>query len=95
VTFVGEVIQVLEDGLDVDLRVDVTKGPSGVWKDTIYVQYRRSSNSEPRILEGDTIRLSGDFKGLKSYEAILGQTITIPHVVASAVEPETLSQTRH
>jgi len=66
--------------------VDVTKGPYG-WNDTIWVEYRRSSDTEPRILEGDIIRLYGDFKGLKSYKAIMGQTVTLPRVVASVIEP--------
>jgi hypothetical protein len=89
VTFTGKVIQVQESGRSVTLRVDVTKGPFGSWSDTIYVEYRRTSDTEPRILEGDIIRLYGDFKGLKSYKAIMGQTITIPRVVAGVVERET------
>jgi len=88
VTFTGKVIQVQESGRSATYRVSVTKGPYGTWKDTIYVEYRRSSDTEPRILNGDIVRLYGEFKGLKSYKAVRGQQVTIPRVVASIVERE-------
>jgi len=89
VTFTGKVIQAQDNSRYAAYRVDVNKGEYGIWKDTIFVDYRRSSDTEPRILEGDIVRLYGNFKGLKSYKAIMGQTVTLPHVVASIVERET------
>ena len=73
-------------GLPSDDENSFANAAHGIWKDTIFVEYRRSSDTEPRILEGDIIRLYGDFKGLKSYKAVLGQTITVPRVVASVIE---------
>jgi len=87
VKFTGKVIQVQESGRYVALRVDVNKGSSYAWDDTIYVEYRRGSDTEPRILQGDIIRLYGEFKGLKTYKAIMGNSITLPRVVASVIEP--------
>jgi len=88
VMFTGKVIQALDQGgLYGNYRVDVTQGDYGTWKDTIFVEYRRRSDTEPRILEGDIIRLYGAFKGLTSYKSIFGGTITLPRVVASVIEP--------
>jgi hypothetical protein len=86
VTFQGQVIQVSQDGLFYALRVNVTRGKYDFWKDTIWVDYRAGSGSEPRILEKDIITLWGEFVGIKSYKAVLGQTIQIPHVVARAIQ---------
>jgi hypothetical protein len=63
------------------LRVNVSRGKYDSWNDTIYVEYRANSGSEPRILVGDIIGLWGEFVGIKSYTAVLGQTIQIPYVV--------------
>ena len=46
----------------------------------------RTPDQNPRILEGDVVQLWGEFVGIKSYKAVLGQTIQIPHVVARAIE---------
>ena len=61
-------------------------GRGSSWSDTIFVDYRANSTSDARILEGDVIQLWGEFVGIKSYKAVLGQTIQIPHVVARAIE---------
>ena len=87
VTFQGQVIQTTQEGLSYTLRVNVTRGKYDIWKDTIWVDYRAGSGSEPRILEKDIITLWGEFVGIKSYKAVLGQTIQIPYVVARAVQP--------
>lgn len=89
VVFEGKVIQVIESGLDTQLRVNVTKNSYNLWNDTILVNYRRQSSSEPRILEGDIIKFYGKYGGIISYKAIFGQTIQIPHVAAAIIENET------
>ena len=87
VKFTGKVIQSLQDGLDFALRVDVTQGSYGMWKDTVYVDHRARAADNARILEGDVIRFRGKFVGIKSYQAVLGQTIQIPEVVACQISP--------
>jgi hypothetical protein len=86
VSFQGKVVQATQSGLSYVLRVNVSRGAYDIWKDTIFVDYRAGSASEPRILDGDIIRLWGEFVGIKSYKAVLGQTIQIPYVVARVVE---------
>lgn len=84
--FRGEVAQVMENGNDVVLRVSVTEGDFGIWTDTIYVDYTRKSSNESRILEEDIITMYGEIKGLKSYTAVLGNEVSIPHFVAKYIE---------
>jgi hypothetical protein len=86
VSFQGKVIQATQSGLSYVLRVNVSRGAYDSWKDTIFVDYRAGSASDPRILDGDIIRLWGEFVGIKSYKAVFGQTIQIPYVVARAIE---------
>jgi RNA polymerase subunit RPABC4/transcription elongation factor Spt4 len=80
--FTGKVIQVLENGKKVTLRVNVTKGNSQFWSDTIYIDYTRSDERESRILDDDVITIYGDFNGIKSYKTALGGTMSIPWVLA-------------
>lgn len=82
--FRGEVIQVLEDGNAVQLRVNVTN-TGYYWTDTIFVQYTRSAG-EPRILEDDIIKIYGYGAGTVTYESVLGAQITIPAVIAQYIE---------
>jgi hypothetical protein len=73
--FTVRVFQVLESGDEVVLLAE----PIGViHADTIYVYYERKSPDEQRILEDDYIKMWGELDGLKTYENILGQSITMP-----------------
>lgn len=83
--FTGEVIQVLESGKNVELRVNVTKG-AYMYEDTIYVTYTRKNETESRILENDIVTIYGTLEGLKSYESILKTTITIPQINAKYID---------
>jgi hypothetical protein len=86
ITFRGEVVQVEEDGLNVMLRVSVTKDKTfDMWDDTILVFYTKGSASESRILERDIVRLWGGFVGIEKYTAIFGNTVSIPAVIARAI----------
>jgi len=89
VSFRGKVIQSVQTGQDYVLRVSVTMGEYNIWKDTVYVEYRASSSSTSRIVEDDIIDFRGRFVGIKSYTAVLGQTIQIPHIIACEVHPQT------
>lgn len=83
--FRGKVIQVQEIGKSVVLRINVTQGNYGLWDDTIYVDYRRKSDTESRILEDDIVTLYGEIKGIKSYTSVLGNQISIPHIKAEYI----------
>ena len=72
----GEVVQVVEGWSDdtYDLRVNVTEGDH-FWEDTVYLNY-----SGERLLENDIIEFVGEVKGLKRYDAIFGNTVTVPEI---------------
>lgn len=80
VTYTGEVEQVTQrdEGTFV-LRVDVTN-KGYYWADTVWVEYVGQ-----RVLENDLITLTGTFDGLTTYQAVLGNSITIPKITADAV----------
>ena len=82
----GQVDQVQEDGNDIILRVNVTKGSYGLWDDAYYIDYRRKNSNESRILENDIVTVYGTIKGIKSYTAVLGNQISIPHIVAEYID---------
>lgn len=82
--YTGEVIQVLEDGNEYQLRVNITKGKY-VYSDTIYVVYTRK-DGESRLYEDDIITIYGMNLGTISYESVLGSTITLPCVYTEYIE---------
>ena len=84
VRFTGEVIQVLQDGDEYTLRVNVTRGDY-FWSDTIMVYYVAPSGAA-RILEDDVVTLYGIMHGMYSYESVMGATITVPLMEALYVE---------
>lgn len=82
--YTGEIVQVLESGNSVQLRVNITKGRYG-YSDTIYVVYE-TKEGEARLLEDDIITIYGENHGTVSYESVLGATITIPCVYAEYID---------
>jgi hypothetical protein len=84
----GKVVQATAHGQDCILRVDVAPDELKIPGDIVYADYRKKSPSEPRILEGDQVNLWGEYVGIQSYTAVLGQTIQIPHIVARIVEDQ-------
>ena len=87
VKFTGEVIQVQEAQsmwyYNV-YRIDVTYKGYGYYDDTVYVTYD-GYGSEERILEDDIVTFYGEYKGLKTYETVMGSSVTIPHVEAKYI----------
>lgn len=77
----GKVIQVMESGSSVTLRVSDARDSDNIW----YVTYKRSEN-EARILEDDNITLYGECRGVVTYTTILGSSVTIPGVNAVIIE---------
>lgn len=87
VKFTGEVIQVQEAQslLYYNVyRIDVTYKGYGYYDDTVYVTYD-GYGSEDRVLEDDIVTFYGEFKGLKTYETVMGSSVTIPHVEAEYI----------
>ena len=79
--FCGEVFQVLEDGDTVNLMVNVTDSEWG-WEDPVFVNYTRQSDDEPRVLEEDIVEIWGDLEELFTYEAVLGNSQSVPQITA-------------
>lgn len=93
--FNGQVIQVVENGNNVVLRVNITKEANEfadggyLYDDTIYVEYTYKSNNESRILKDDIIDLYGVLNGTKTYSSTLGGEVTIPYLLAEYVDIKT------
>ena len=88
VALIGRIIDILEpsSGNKAAYRTNITHktnfGYALDWTDTILVVYERPADA-PRFLEGDIVGLIGEFHGLVSYTAILGNKVTLPDVSAA------------
>lgn len=90
-TFTGKVIQVMENNNEITLRVNVTPKRyeyinETFYEDTILVNYKYSSSYESKILEDDIITIYGKSMGTYTYEAILGNSVTIPMINAMYID---------
>lgn len=83
--FTGKAIQIQENGTSVVIRLNVTQGEYGIWDDTVYIDYQRKAADEKRILEGDIITVYGEVKGIKTYTAIFGNQVSIPHILGKYI----------
>ena len=89
--FTGEVVQVMQEeylGFMVYvLRVNVTKKGSyyKYYTDTVYVTYTTTSDA-PRILEDDIVTMYGILDGEKTYETVMGSSVTIPMFEAEYID---------
>jgi len=83
VKFRGKVVQIQQIyGDKYMLRISTKQQEYlGYFDDTIYVNYNGN-----RLVEGDIVDVWGNFVGLKSYTAVLGNEITIPEFNALNVE---------
>ena len=84
--FRGNVIQVQENGAYVVMRVNVIENGSVQYDSTLYVEYQRKDDNESRVLEGDTVKVYGKMNGIKTYESVFGNQVSIPHLLAEYVE---------
>jgi len=57
----GRVVEAREKDANVILRVNVTSAGYNAWKDTVWVNYRKKSINETRILQSDIVRFWGRF----------------------------------
>ena len=63
------------------LRVEVKQNDDILWSDPVWVNYAGS-----RILEGDIIDVWGQVKGIKQYQAVLGNQVEIPEIDSMIVQ---------
>lgn len=86
-SFAGQVIQSIPGAQRSVLRVNVTPGKYNSWQDTIYVEYDPPAAGPTQIAERALISVRGIFSGTKSYQSVIGDTITVPSVVACLIRP--------
>ena len=84
-SFAGQVIQSIQSGQSNALRINVTPGKYNSWQDTIYVEYQPAAAGQTRIAEGTLVSVRGTFTGTKSYQSVIGDTITVPSVTACMI----------
>ena len=86
ICFEGQVIQVISDVPDIELRVSTKKEDMGEYwdleplylEDIIYL-YAEDYSGE-RLLEEDIIQFCGKSTGILTYEAVLGNQMSIPGI---------------
>ncbi len=83
VVFHGEVIQIQESGRDVTLRVNVARNANE--DSVLYIDYKRKNENEIRILEKDTITMYGEMNGIKQYQTVLGDQVSVPYLLAEYI----------
>lgn len=76
----GEIIQVIEDGGEAQLRVSV----DGDLGQIVFVQY--PSYGQARVLEGDKVKMVARVDGRATYETVLGNKVTLPALTALWLE---------
>ena len=81
--FNGEVIQVIRNGDDLQMRVNVTQDKYG-YDDTVFVFYTITNGVN--VLEGDIITMYGELRGLQEYESVLGAQISIPRIYVKYID---------
>ena len=89
--FTGKVIQVMEDNNDLTLRVNITPkkyeySDETYYEDTILVSYQYSSSYESKILEDDIITIYGQSVGTYTYQAVMGNSVTVPAINAMYID---------
>lgn len=82
--FTGEVVQVLRDGDELQLRVNVTEGEYGLYEDTVFVFY--TITNDVNVLEGDIITMYGELRGMQEYETVLGAEMSIPRIYVKYID---------
>ena len=84
--FYGRVLQVMEDGKAVYLRVSTKQSDYGnYYDDVVFVTYSRGTD-ESRILEDDMINIYGQMMDLYTYKTVQGSQLSIPWVHASYID---------
>lgn len=84
VQFYGKVVQVMEEGSKVQMRVSTRQSSIGWFDDLVLVIYQRGRD-EARILEDDMLRVYGRYQGIIKYKAVMGNEVSIPSIDAKIV----------
>ncbi|MCK8606118.1 hypothetical protein LNP18_08380 [Leuconostoc citreum] len=84
VQFTGKVIQVIEDGKDVQVRLAIDGNSDNIILVLISSDLVKSS----RVLENDLLTVSGISNGTTSYDSTLGGKITVPEVKAKIINDQ-------
>lgn len=80
VKFSGQVIQVMEDNGETDLRISTDEN-----NDKVLLAAYDSNITKTRVLENDKITIKGVSQGLYTYESTLGGKITVPLIKVDAI----------
>lgn len=83
--FSGRVLQVQQSELGNTLYYTLRVATVGNYDGVLYVSYT-SSKDDARILEDDNITMWGQLTGEKTYETVMGNSITIPSFSAEYIE---------
>lgn len=84
-SFTGKVIQVLEStNWDGTTSIQMRIATKSWYDDVVMVTYTRKKG-ESRILEDDKVTVYGQFDGLLTYAAIMGNEVTVPLFVGEQV----------
>ena len=82
VKFTGSVLQVIEGETGVNM---IRLATDGKYDDVILAHYL-TDIIDVRLLEDDEITICGVFKGLMSYETVLGSSVTLPYILIDRIE---------
>jgi hypothetical protein len=81
--FQDEIVQIMEDGTQADIRLSVTKESYRFsMNDIIYVTYHGTKD----FIKCDIITVYGESQGSHSYESTPGYNITLPLIEANIIE---------
>lgn len=81
VKFTGTVLQVMEGGIETDLRIAINGD-----HDTVLFATYNTSISSVRILEDDNVTVYGIYTGIQNYQTVLGASRSIPGMSVDKIE---------
>lgn len=82
VKFTGSVRQIVEGDTGVNM---IRLATDGRYDDIILAHYL-TEIIDVRLLEDDEITIYGSFKGLMSYETVIGKSVTLPYILIDRIE---------
>ncbi len=82
VKFTGSILQIIEGDTGVNM---IRLATDGRYDDIILAHYL-TDIIDVRPLEDDEITIYGVFKGLMSYETVLGSSVTLPYILIDRIE---------
>lgn len=86
VKFKGRVIQVIEGGSEVNLRIATKKSSYGSYIDNVILVYYKTTIVDSRVLEDDIVTIYGVSQGLYTYDSTMGAKITVPLISVDRID---------